>query len=202
MTGFHETELCNRMRAAWACFSRHQGELTNKRYPIKSRLRLFEATVSATALYGCEAWTLKVEQQRRLRTTHRKMLRTILGAKRWVINSDGSSEALSGEEEQEDGDDIDLLEPWVDFLKRTTKRVEDLLAASELKDWLTTWRRRQWKWARQLMEPCGQKWSQIAFDWNPPLHGYQEGRRTRGRQCLRWKDCLLESCHVIPSAQR
>jgi len=200
MTDFHEAEFCNRMRAAWACFTLHRKELTNKRYPIKNRLKLFEATVSATALYGCEAWTLKIDQQKRLRTTQRKMLRTVLGAKRRVINNDGSSETTGGEQEAQDGGEETLLEPWPDFLRRTTRRVEDLLAAAKLEDWLTTWRRRQWKWAGQVVNSQTHKWSHAVLGWRPDLHGRHKGHRTRRRPCKRWEDSLADFCKGLPGA--
>ncbi len=79
---FHEVELESRITAAWRCFHKHKQELTSRQYPLCDRLRLFDSTVTSTVLYGCEAWTLKIDQQKRLRTTQRKMLRTVLGAKR------------------------------------------------------------------------------------------------------------------------
>ena len=90
----HEVELSNRMAAAWATFSKHKEELTDRRYALKDRLRLFSATVTACALYSCEVWALRQDQQGRLRTTQRKMLRMVLNAKRHVakgaLNEDGT----------------------------------------------------------------------------------------------------------------
>ena len=65
----HDDEFNNRIAAAWASFTARKGELVNKRYPFKARLRLFNATVGATVLYGSEALTLRQDQRRRLRTT-------------------------------------------------------------------------------------------------------------------------------------
>ena len=134
MVGLHETELSKRIQAAWATFTRHREELTNKKYALSSRLRLFNATVGATALYGSESWTLKIDQQRRLRTTQRKMLRAILGAKRRVLSagSEASSEEVNMEAEdlQRPDTDAEELEPWKDFIKRATDSVEDRLQAT------------------------------------------------------------------------
>ena len=50
---FHQrtdVALNHRIAAAWASFSSHRKELTNKRYPLKCRLRLFDATVTANSV--------------------------------------------------------------------------------------------------------------------------------------------------------
>ena len=54
---------------------------------------------------------LKLDQQGRLRTTQRKTLRAILGAKRRTINNDGSSETTDTEQEEQEADEDTLLEP-------------------------------------------------------------------------------------------
>ena len=160
MDGLHDEELNNRIRAAWATFTRHRQELTNKKYPLRCRLRLFEATVGATVLYGCEAWTLKLDQQKRLRTTQRKMLRMILGMKRRVLKYEGEDQNTDGTESASEDTDTseDSLEPWSDFLKRATRAAEDRLAATNQEEWITLWRRRQWRWAGKLARPSMDKW--------------------------------------------
>ena len=72
------TEIQHRTRAAWAAFTTHKDELTNKCYPLADRLRLFDSTVTPTALYGAETWTLTEPRRQQLRRTQRRMLRMII----------------------------------------------------------------------------------------------------------------------------
>ena len=114
--GSSGTEFVNRIAAAWASFSMRKNELTNKRYSLKARVRLLDATVGATLLYGSETPTLKVEQRRRIPTTQRKMMRMIFGAKRRKLEASSSDDSsISIEEEGQEAQ----LEPWSRFLKRT-----------------------------------------------------------------------------------
>ena len=194
MVGLHDEELNNRISAAWATFTRHRDELTNKKYPLRCRLRLFEATVGATALYGCEAWTLKLEQQRRLRTTQRKMMRAILGMKRRVVASSadsGSSDLSSNSLAESDASEGDL-EPWSEFLKRAAKTVECRISAAKQEEWLTQWRRRQWRWAGKLMRTDVHKWSQKVMKWSPLLHGKKSVYRAQSRPLKRWDTDLSD----------
>ena len=78
----HHSELNNRIRQAWAKFMKFKQELTSKHYPLKSRIRLFESTVTPTMLYGCQAWTLTQAMEATIQRTQRRMLRMILGARR------------------------------------------------------------------------------------------------------------------------
>ena len=187
MENMHETDFKRRMSAAWACFGRHRVELTNKNYALRDRLRLFTATVTATALYGCETWVLKLDQQKRLKTTQRKMLRAVLGVRRTVIvsssssaNSEVSSGSLSSEEQE--------LGPWALFLKRTAKMVEAQLEKTKLKDWCTLWRRRQWKWAGKVVQESRHKWSFKALLWDPVVDCTNCAGRARARPRKRWED--------------
>ena len=142
----HETELNNRISAAWRAFAVHKDELTNKKYRLKDRLRLFDAVITSTVTYGCETWVLKTDQQRRLRTTQRKMLRMVLNAKRRRVAPKESSSTSSADEtevnEEQEEKEEDVMESWADFLKRTAKWTEEQLKAAGQKEWLATWRTR------------------------------------------------------------
>ena len=47
-----------RMGVAWKKFMARKKELCNKNIPLRDGLRLFKATVSKSALYGSEMWTM------------------------------------------------------------------------------------------------------------------------------------------------
>ena len=49
---FHDAEIRMRINKGWAAFNKFQQELCCKQYPIQQRLKLFDAMVSATVLYG------------------------------------------------------------------------------------------------------------------------------------------------------
>ena len=82
---FHQQEtieIKSRIRAAWATFRKYRQELTSKKYMLKLRLRLFDATVSPTLCYASGTWSPSREHERMIQSTQRKMLRLIIQTKR------------------------------------------------------------------------------------------------------------------------
>ena len=64
---FHQQEtleIKSRIRAAWTTFHKYRQELTSKKYMLKLRLRLFDATVSPTLCYAAGTWTPSREHQK------------------------------------------------------------------------------------------------------------------------------------------
>jgi len=189
----NEIELSNRIAAAWGAFTKFKTELTDRQYCINDRLKLFNAVVTSTMLYGCEAWTLRIDQQRRVRAVQRKMLRLVLNAKRQRVQLDGTSqESNDGIEAEEDEEQLLLLEPWPDFLWRTARWSEEHLKAAGQKEWLTIWRARQWNWATRLVNDDSQKWSATATQWQPPLHCRKPSGRLQARPRKRWEQDLVD----------
>ena len=76
---YHETEIDNRIDNAWRKFHTLKAELCNKYYSLRHRLRLFDAVVTPTVLYGAGTWTMTQELEHKLRKTQRQMLRHMLG---------------------------------------------------------------------------------------------------------------------------
>ena len=141
--------------------------------------------MTPTVLYGCEAWTLKDTMKRRLKAVQRKMLRMVLCSRRRLVRIDDDSATLSEKSElssgNEDEDSQYELEPWQDFLTRVTRIAEEHAAAEGLSDWLQTWRRRQWRWARKVVTDDSTKWSNTASQRNSQLHTIRSHTRAQAR---------------------
>ena len=174
----NEVEISNRIASSWATFSKHKEELTDKRYRLKDRLKLFNATVTACALYGCETWALRVDQQRRLQATQRKMLRLILNAKRRKVYSTDDAEGEA---------DTEKLEEWSEFLRRAARLAEEQLQSAGVKEWLQISKQRKAAWAAKL-ERQPDKWSARATLWCPLLHSSSKRGRPQAHPCKRWSD--------------
>jgi len=87
----HDVEIAHRLKRAWAKFMSYKKELCGKHYPLRDRLKLFNATVTPTVLYGCGCWTMTKEREKKLRTAQRKMLRWIVGVGRKQKTGSNSS---------------------------------------------------------------------------------------------------------------
>ena len=64
-----QAEIDHRIRQAWKAFMARKSELTSKKYYLGHRLRLFESVVTPTIMYGSSAWTLTLDQQKKIQTT-------------------------------------------------------------------------------------------------------------------------------------
>ena len=180
----------------------HKDELIKKKYALSDRLRLFDAVVTPAVLYGAGTWTLTKEMERALRTTQRRMLRAILGQGRRRMER--TTESINAEENGDSGedgdnetpeeDDIDLLEPWVEWIRRVTHNAENNLKRFNIKTWVEQARTRKWRLAAELYSGRGeQKWTHLALQWNPQMHydgTRPTARRTPTRPNLRWTDEL------------
>ena len=82
---YHATELNNRKTIAWRKFNALRDEITKKKYPLPSRIKLFNMTITPKILYGCPSWTTTQDHTTTLLRTQRRMLRLIIGTPRWVI---------------------------------------------------------------------------------------------------------------------
>ena len=164
-------EIDNRIATAWRKFGVFKGELTSKKFSLKSRLRLFESTVSATVLYGCCAWPMTASLEQKLRTCQRRMLRMVVGQGR-RIDVPGTGE----------------MEPWVEWIKRTTAIADNVLCNLQMDSWVTACRRAKWRWAAKLASMQDTRWARLAAEWAPELH--LQSRRCAGRPKTRWEDAL------------
>lgn len=187
---FHDTEIEARLDKAWQKFFVVKSELCGRVVRLSSRLRLFNAMVTPTFLYGSGTWTVTAERERKIRTAQRRMLRWILGSGRKPLapseNNDSEYDDISEPEEIEGEADM-TEESWLDWIRRTTKVAEEHLHKSGLDDWVTAVGRKKWRWAGHLARRSDGRWDRRLLTSSP-----LEGRRNRGRPCKRWSSDLDE----------
>ena len=199
-----DMELRQRIRGGWAKFMEHKQELTGKHYSLNSRLKLFDAVITPTVLYGAECWTTTKHLEDILQTTQRKMLRMILGRGRRRIEAQIQEDETSGEDVQsnlaeeeipqiaESVNEEEEIEPFVDWIRRVTHEAESRLKRLEIKTWVESARARKWRWAARVLCTHGaDRWARIAYDWDPRTHR-DSGRRVARRRAAgprkRWFD--------------
>ena len=148
-------EIKSRIRAAWTTFHKYRQELTSKKYMLKLRLRLFDATVSPTLCYAAGTWTPSREHERMIQSTQRKMLRLIIQTKRkykkiekQVIEhkveegNDDKTENRSTDDESGDGQSTkseDDMDSGVTFDEDSDKDIDTVEIEEE--DWIDHIRR-------------------------------------------------------------
>ena len=96
-------------------------------------------------------------------------------------------ESTSSESEPERDEDVgaaEVLEPWVDWIRRATGLAELHLHKAGAEDWTGEHKRRKWRCAGHLARRDDDRWSKKSLDWTPP------GTRKVGRPHARWSDSL------------
>ena len=74
-------EINHRIKCGWYAFGKHAGTLCNRNISIKLRLKLFDAVVTPTILFGLSVLPLSQVSLQKIKAAQRKMLRKIVG---WV----------------------------------------------------------------------------------------------------------------------
>jgi hypothetical protein len=192
-TETHAAEIKHRISAGWAKFHQHRDILCGKHYPIRDRLRFFEAVVTPTVLYASGTWTMTNKLGMELRTAQRRMLRQIVRVGRRIVadeasTSDRSEEKRAGADDHDEAcgsDDDEELESYVDWIVRATAAAERKANDAKVSDWVRTQRRRKWELAGHIVRRTDGRWSRKSILWEPC-----GGLRKVGRPARRWSDCL------------
>jgi hypothetical protein len=193
----HDVEITSRINKAWKKFFALKPDLCGKHVSLRCRLKLFNATVTPTLLYGSGSWTMTADRERLLRTTQRRMLRWMLGSFWKPPDEEGSqveeecdSDSEFPEPAEEDAtDDCEEAkleqETWVQWIQRCTRIAEDQLEKASIDDWVVTQRRRKWRLAGHTARRDDNRWSETLLGWEPPC-----SNRGRGHPCKRWTSDL------------
>ena len=128
--------------------------------------RLLEAVVTPVALYGCSSWTQTSSMERQLRTTKRRMLRTMSCSRRRPD------------------------ETWVEHIQRTTVEVESRMAHLNFNCWVLAYRRLKWRFMGKTVKMTDGRWSRRLLDWQPYFRC--SPCRSVGRPLTRWHHCFIK----------
>ena len=77
-TSTGDTEINQRIDSAEARYYEHAKKLMNFRISIKTRVLILNALVRSRLAYGCQVWTLTVEQRRRINSFYCGLLRRMI----------------------------------------------------------------------------------------------------------------------------
>ena len=77
--GGAQKAVTSRIRSAWKKFKEVSNVICGRSMSLKVRGTLYKSYVSNALTYGAECWALKMEDERRLKTTEMRMLRMICG---------------------------------------------------------------------------------------------------------------------------
>ena len=84
------------------------------------------------------------------------------------VEPEGSTSSESEPERDENVKAAEVLEPWVDWIRRATGLAELHLHKAGAEDWIGGHTRRKWRWAGHLARKDDDRWSKKSLDWTPP----------------------------------
>ena len=177
LNGSTQVEFDNRMRSAYAKFNSLYEVLGKRDANIQNRLQLFQATVTQSALWCSESWTLTVAQKRHLRAVRRGFSRRIAGPRRAP--------------EQD----------YVSWIQNATKKAEERARDAGVDCWLKQVLRRRWDWAGRLARMSGERLAYRTTFWRDSEWWQDQPRgasaygvrpmRARPGNFARWEDDLM-----------
>ena len=153
---------CNlefRLSCAWLRYHSLHSTLTNKRIPLKLRLKLFDCVVSPTALYSLCTTPLTTGQLEKLDATQRKMMRKIVG---WQRASD---------------------ETWETTGRKMKAKLEAALQQQPVKPWSASRSELRQGLLAKLERPHANELMKVVYAWSLAPPG---AKRPRGHPFQRW----------------
>jgi len=75
-------EIKSRLRSGNACYHSVQNLLTSRFLSRKLKIKIYRTIILPVVLYGCEAWSLTLREERKLRVFENMVLRRIFGPRK------------------------------------------------------------------------------------------------------------------------
>ena len=77
-TGGSEEDIDNRINKARGAYLNLRGVWNSSTYSNRTKIKLFNAIVKSTLVYGCECWAMTGKMEKKLRVFQQKCIRRIL----------------------------------------------------------------------------------------------------------------------------
>src|SRR5215469_4832864 len=77
-----QEEIKSRLKLGNACYHSVQNLLSSRLLSKHLKIKIYRAIILPVVLYGCEAWSLKLREEHRLRVFENRVLRRVFGPKR------------------------------------------------------------------------------------------------------------------------
>ena len=74
-----QEEIKSRLKSGNACYFSVQNLLSSRLLSKNLNIKIYRTIIFPVVLYGCETWSLKLREERRLRVFENRVLRRVLG---------------------------------------------------------------------------------------------------------------------------
>ena len=169
-------EINHRIQCGWYAFGRHSAILCNRNVSVKLRLKLFDAVVTPTILFGLAILPLSQASLKKIETAQRKMMRKIAG---WVRIQN---------------------EPWEDTMRRMKDRVACALQQHPVMPWKKRIGKDLWKFILRVKSAPDESWIHQSSMWAPNELSDETSAffpyRCRGRPLLKWDSVVRKFCSL------
>jgi len=86
---FIPEEIKSRLRSGNACYHSVQNLLSSRLLSKNLKIKIYRIIIFPVLLYGCEAWSLTLREERKLRAFENMVLRRIFGPRRDEVTGNG-----------------------------------------------------------------------------------------------------------------
>ena len=141
LQGRTSAELRSRIAAAWRKFHSLWPMLGKRDGGLAKKLRVFDSSVTQTALWCNESWLLTVNEKRLLESAQNCMLGKIAGPRRRP------------------------QEEWLDWVTRSTRAARKAAESAGIRMWLQAHLKAKWGWAGHVLRMDPDRLASRALQW-------------------------------------